>query len=277
MPCPCLKHSRMRSVIGLSALAVFVLGTLGLLGAWAVGALPPGFLEQPVYVWSAALVLGGALGLFLLLNSGLSVSPRARPFIFDRGTTRRGRLHINAGAVDFNVSAHAAEMAEILAGGQAAGGHTPRVRLDGGDAIISFPRRPVPLAGASASDVTLSPNVPWVVLVTTGIGELELDLFELSVPELEVRSAWGDVRLVAPAAGVTTATLSTWLGDARVEVPSGVAVQIKAKGGRFAEVRVDERRWPSRSNGTWVSRDFDSNPHRLTLDLATTFGNISVA
>jgi hypothetical protein len=267
----------MRSVIGLVALAVFVLGTLALLAAWAAGALPPSFLEQPIYIWTAAIVLGGALGLFLLLNSGFSVSPRARPFIFDRGTTRRGRLQINAGAVDFNVSAHAADMSEILAGGQAAGGHTPRVRLDGGDAIISFPRRPVPLAGASASDVTLTPNVPWVVEASSGLGELELDLFELSVPELAVRSGWGDVRLVAPAAGITSAKVTTWLGDARIEVPSGVAVQISAKGGRFAEVKVDEHRWPGGSNGSWISPDFESNPHRLTLNLATTFGNISVA
>jgi hypothetical protein len=261
----------------LLALAVCVLGPLALLGAWAAGALPPSFLQQPLYVWAVIIVLGGSLGLFILLNSGLSASARARPFIFDRGTTRRGRLNLNAGAIDFNVSAHAADMAEILAGGQAAGGHTPRLRLEGGDATLSFPRRPLPLVGEAVSDVTLSPNVPWVLELRTGLGELDLDLFALNVPTVDVRTSWGDVRLVAPSAGITTAGLTTWLGDARVEVPNGVAVRINARRTRFAEIKVDERRWPPAGSDTWASADFESNPHRLTLNLATSFGNISVA
>jgi hypothetical protein len=267
----------MRSVVALVALAVFVLGTLAFLGAWAAGALPADFLDRPLFVWTVVLVLGGSLGLFVLLNSGLSASPKPRPFIFDRGTTRRGRLNISAGAIDFNVSAHAADMSEILAGGQAAGGHTPRLRLEGGDATLSFPRRPLPLAGEVVSDVTLSPNVPWSLELRSGLGEFDLDLFELNVPTLEVRCGWGDIRLVTPTAGVTSASVSTWLGDARVEIPAGVAARIDARRSRFAEIKVDEDRWQPDGNGAWASADFDTNPHRLTLNLVTTFGNIAVS
>ncbi len=266
----------MRSVIALAALAVFVIGTLAVLGLLVADVLPPGFFSNPLYLWPTVLVLGGALVLFVLLNSGLSVSPKARPFIFDRGTTRRGRLSLHAGAIDFNVSAHAADMAEILAGGQAAGGHTPRLRLEGGDATLSFPRRPVPLVGEAMSDVTLSPNVPWVLDLRAGLGELDLDLFALNVPNLEVRTGWGDVRLVAPSAGITSAALTTWLGDARVEIPQGVAVRINSRPGRFAEVSVDEQRWARIENGVWASPDFDESAHQLTLNLNTSFGSISV-
>jgi hypothetical protein len=267
----------MRQQVGWLALAVFALAVAGLGIGLVAGLLPPDFFEQPSNVWLVVIVLGGSLGVFLLLNSSLSASPRPRPFIFDRGTVRRGRLQISAGAIDFNVTAHAAEMSDILAGGQAAGGQAPRLRQDGGDAIIVFPRRPLPLAGVTLSEVTLSPNVPWTVDVRSGLGQVELDLFELSIPSVEVRTGWGDVRLIAPAAGVTNASLVTWLGDARIEVPTGVAVRINARSQRFAQVKVDERRFPRSSNGAWASPDYATAQHRLTLNLNTTFGDISVA
>jgi hypothetical protein len=267
----------MRLLLGWLALTVFALGAIGLGAAWATDTLPPGIFNQPVNVIIAVVVLGGSLFVFLFLLTGLSASPQPKPFIFDRGTVRRGRLQVNAGAIDFNVSAHAAEMAEILAGGQASGGHTPRLRQDGGDAIIMFSRRPMPLAGVTHSDVTLSPNVPWTLDVRSGLGELELDLFELSIPSVDVRTGWGDVRMVAPAAGLTNASLATWLGDARVEIPDGVAVRINAQTQRFGEVKVDEKRWPRGGNGGWASPDFATARHRLTLNLTTTFGNITIS
>jgi hypothetical protein len=168
-------------------------------------------------------------------------------------------------------------MSEILAGGQAAGGHMPRLRQEGGDAIILFPRRPVPLAGGALSEVTLSPNVPWTIDVRSGLGHMELDLFELSTPSVDVRTGWGDVRLIAPAAGMTNASLVTWLGDARIEIPTGVAVRINARPQRFGQVKVDERRWPRGNNGAWASPDFATAQHRLTLNITTTFGDVSVA
>ena len=267
----------MRVVIGWVGLAVFVVGAAALLLAWSANALPPGFFDRPGNVWPVALVLGGGLGLFLLLNSGLSASARPRPYIFDRGEARRGRLRISAGATDFKVSAHAPDMAEILAGDQAAGGYTPQFSADGGEAAISFRRSPLPLRGVDLTEVTLSPNVPWLLEVKSGIGNLDIDLFELSVPSVEVRGRWGDAHLIVPAAGATNAALSTWLGDARIEVPAGVAVKIDSRSGRFAKINVDERRWPRQSNGAWASPDFDTSPHRLTLNLKTTFGDLSVS
>lgn len=267
----------MRVVLGWIALAVFLLGLGALLVGAVAGLLPDKFFDQAANVWAVAIVLGGALGLFLVLNSGLSASPRPRPFILDRGEARRGRLEIGAGAIDFNVSVHAPDMIEILAGGQAAGGHLPRFNAAGGEATIHFPARPLPIFGVDLSEVTLTPNVPWSVEVKTGLGNLELDLFHLNAPSVEVRTGLGDIHLITPTAGVTAASVTTWLGDTRIEVPTGVAVRINAKPSRFAEIKVDEKRWPRRDDGSWVSPDYTTAPHRLTLNLKTTFGNISVS
>lgn len=267
----------MRVVLGWIALAIFLLGIGALLLGAVTGLLPADFFDEAANVWAVAVVLGGALGLFLVLSSGLSASPRPRPFIFDRGEARRGRLEIGAGSIDFNVSAHAPDMVEILAGGQAAGGHLPRFNADGGAAAIQFPTRPLPIFGVDLSEVTLTPNVPWAVEVRTSLGNLDMDLFHLIVPSVEVRGALGDIHLITPTAGVTAASLTTWLGDARIEVPTGVAVRINARPSKFAEIKVDEKRWPRLDDGSWVSPDYTTAPHRLTLNLKTTFGNISVS
>lgn len=267
----------MRVVLGWIALAIFIVGAAALLVAWAASLIPAGYFDQPANVWTVALVLGGSLGLSLLLNSSLSANPHPRPFIFDRGEARRGRVQINAGAIDFNISAHAADMSEILAGGQAAGGHVPRFAADGGEVSLSFPRRPLPVAGADVSEVTLSPNVPWSLAVKSGLGNIDLDLFELSIPSVVVHGGWGDIHLMAPAAGVTTASLTTWLGDARIEIPIGVAGRISAKTSRFAQIKVDERRWPRAGDSVWASPDYAAAAHKLSLDLKTTFGSISVS
>lgn len=267
----------MRVVLGWIALAIFVLGAAALLMAWAAGLITAGVFDQPATVWTVALVLGGSLGLSLLLNSSLSASPRPRPFIFDRGEARRGRVQISAGAIDFNISAHAADMSEILAGGQAAGGHIPRFAASGGEASLSFPRRPLPLAGADLSDVTLSPNVPWTLAVKSDLGNIDLDLFELRIPSVVVQGGWGDIHLMSPAAGVTTASLATWLGDARIEIPIGVAARISARAGRFAQIKVDERRWPRAGDGVWASPDYAAAAHKLSIELQTKFGTIAVS
>jgi hypothetical protein len=144
----------------------------------------------------------------------------------------------------------------------------------GGPAFIPFVAS---RSGGSRMDLELNPDVPISLLtVQTGATDAHLDLSKLNIKgvELSVGAASTWMRL-PEAAGSTSAHISGGAATLTLEVPQGVAAQIRHRGG-LSTVNVDQSRFPSVGDEMYRSPDYDSAQNKLDLNLETGVTTIQV-
>src|SRR5262249_26954306 len=145
--------------------------------------------------WPLALVAAGAL----LIALGDERRPRPSfPFRVEQEALEDADLLASSGTADLRLGARSG-MGELAAGERPwAGG--PQVQRAGERATLWLERAWTPAAWRAASwRVDLSPRVAWRLNLRTTTGAADLDLAELTVTALRLRSVWGDARVTLPA------------------------------------------------------------------------------
>jgi hypothetical protein len=132
-------------------------------------------------------------------------------------------------------------------------------------------------SGSSHVDVNLSPNVPISSLtVQTGAADAHLDLSTLHVNTIDMSigatTAW--IRF-PEAAGASTAHISGGASTITLEIPDGVAAQIRHRGG-LSTFTIDQSRFPQVSEGLYRSTDYETAPNKLDLNIETGVTTIQV-
>jgi hypothetical protein len=95
-----------------------------------------------------------------------------------------------------------------------------------------------------AMSVQLSPDVPITLDAEMGASDARLDLSGLKVSELDVRTGASRTWIRLPeAAGTTTGSIRSGAAALTIEVPPGVAAQVRYEGG-VSNLEVDEARFP---------------------------------
>ena len=133
-------------------------------------------------------------------------------------------------------------------------------------------------SAATRLDVNLAPSVPITSLnIQTGATDARLDLAQLRVSSLDLSigaaSTW--VRL-PEAAGTTTAHISGGAASLTIEVPAGVAAQIRHRGG-LSTLDIDQARFPSVGEGLYRSPDYETAHNRVDITLETGVATIHVS
>lgn len=222
--------------------------------------------------WPVALILVGAL---VLIGA---VMPRAR------GVDEQVRIPA-AGATEGEV------ILKFGAGQLDVGAGTPGVLVDGtfeGGAIRRDlgPGRVELEADIAAIwpgigeglhwRVGLAPDIPITLRLEGGASRSVLDLSELLVPSLTVKTGASGTR-IRLSARVERAQVRVEAGAAQVsiEVPPGVAARIRSQVG-LGSSRVDERRFP-RLGDRWASPDFDVAERRVEIDASGGVGSITIS
>lgn len=191
----------------------------------------------------------------------------------------RARLRIRHGAGRLNLSA-GAPMGD-LAEGDFGGGVDVQSRRQGDllDTSLSVPVQFAPFQWAPGSSLDwtlgLARDVPISLDFETGASESFIDLSELRVSDVRLKSGASSTRLTLPAnAGFTRASIETGAAAVRVEIPSGVAAQIRAHSG-LASVTVDTQRFP-RNGDVYQSPDYDGAANKVELRIETGVGSVDV-
>jgi hypothetical protein len=110
-------------------------------------------------------------------------------------------------------------------------------------------------------------DVPLILNVETGASRNELDLSELRVTDLSVRTGASETTIRLPrAAGLTRARLDAGAASVRIWVPEGVAVRILGRM-QIGTNDIDTRRFPETTTG-WASPDFDTAENRVELAIS---------
>jgi hypothetical protein len=132
---------------------------------------------------------------------------------------------------------------------------------------------------ATRLDVSLNPGVPITLLnVQTGAADAHLDLSALKVSSLEMAvgasATW--IRLPAEVDGTTTAHISGGASSLTLEIPPGVAAQLRVRGG-LSNLSIDQNRFPNVGGGVYRSPDYATAQRKIDLNLETGLTSIQVS
>jgi Domain of unknown function (DUF5668) len=149
--------------------------------------------------------------------------------------------------------------------GRAAGGFVPFFGNRGGS------------SGASRLDVNLRPDLPLSLTVQTGATQARLDLSQLRVSSLDVSLGAADTWVRLPEnAGATTAHFSGGATSLTLEIPNGVAAQIRTRGG-LNTVSIDQTRFPAAGADTYRSPDYATATNKVDITVETGVSTIRVS
>jgi Domain of unknown function (DUF5668) len=130
--------------------------------------------------------------------------------------------------------------------------------------------------GEARLDVNLRPNLPLSLTVQTGATQAWLDLSQLRVGTLDVAMGAADTWVRLPeAAGTTTAHFSGGATSLRLEIPNGVAAQIRTRGG-LNTVSVDQSRFPAAGSDLYRSPDYSTAQNKVDITVETGVSTIRV-
>jgi hypothetical protein len=126
-------------------------------------------------------------------------------------------------------------------------------------------------------DVNLNPSVPLTLLsVQTGAADAHLDLSGLKLTSLEMAVGASSTWIRLPQTdGTTTAHISGGASTITLEIPPGVAAQLRHRGG-LSNFSIDQSRFPSAGAGVYRSPDYATAQRKVDLNLETGLTSIQV-
>lgn len=194
----------------------------------------------------------------------------------------RARIHVHHGAGQLRLAGGAP--AGTLAKGTFRGGVDWRSRWRGDllEVELHVPARTLPFLapwewgpGAMLEWQVALGDVPLTLDLETGASETALDLRELQVQELQLRTGASDTQVDLPArAGHTRVRVEAGVAAVTLRVPGGVAARILASGA-LAGIDVDTTRFP-RSGGRYESPGYEAAENRVEIDVRSALGSVEI-
>ena len=120
----------------------------------------------------------------------------------------------------------------------------------------------------------LSPSLPIVLRVNTGVGDSRLDLTELKITDLTVQTGVGQTTVLMPVAGRVTARIEGGVGDTTVNIPNGMEARVRVTTG-IGSVEVGGNTY-QRDGDVYTSPNFATAANRLELEVQGGIGRIRV-
>lgn len=223
-------------------------------------------------LWPLLLVV---LGAQILLRGDFLPSSAARTFGITRGSVEAATLEISAGEIDVNLRALQRE--GRLIAGQYAAQSRPQMNVNETRAHLKMERAATSWLSFADWEMGLAQDLPWQVLISTHLGQVNVDLSGLIVENAVIATGIGDLRVVCPYEALGPLRLRSALGHIQLIVPHGYQAQISAHGGRFSRVHADENRYFEPEPGLFIARDADEAAPLLEIQVENTFGDIYLA
>ena len=241
------------------------------------------------YPWSRMLTLGLLLLTFIaMMFSGMVLSPKMRnltretiqqPILAKRAEIQLGvsvgRLEIgqnNTGRlIDgfFDVRGNERLERENRMSGDV---QFARLEVKSVGSIVNFPN--LNTSASPTWNLGLSPSLPIVLRVNTGVGDSRLDLTELKITDLTVQTGVGQTTVLMPVAGRVTARIEGGVGDTTVNIPNGMEARVSVTTG-IGSVEVGGNTY-RRDGDVYTSPNFATAANRLELEVRGGIGRIRV-
>jgi hypothetical protein len=125
--------------------------------------------------------------------------------------------------------------------------------------------------------VALAPGVQQNLRITAGASEARVDLSKLRVSQLDLETGASTTWLRLPeAAGTTTAQVQAGAAQVEIELPEGVAAQVRYEGGLSALHVENPRLVREGGDGRYRTADYETNPNKVELRIETGASTVTV-
>ena len=229
--------------------------------------------------WPIALIM---LGVWFLFGRTIGGSFATETVNLPLSDIREARIRFHHGAGRLEIGP-AAEPGTLLSG-LFAGGVEQRLDRNGSAANLDLRARsdamfygwPGPgMHEGMTWNVNLTRDIPLQLEVETGASETRLNLQDLLVTELTVKTGASSTIATLPArAGTTRMNVHAGAASVEIRVPQGVAGRIQIKSG-LAGIHIDPNRFPA-SAGGYETPGFDSAPNKADIYVETGVGSIDI-
>ena len=124
-------------------------------------------------------------------------------------------------------------------------------------------------------EASLTRDIPLALDISSSAGSMSLDLSELQVTEVVVKSNAGECKVTAPSLpGTTVISIEANVSNVEVTIPVGVAARIKLNT-EVTTINIDKNRFPQ--NGDYfTSTDFDTGGKKVDITIKCNVGRVQV-
>ncbi|MFW5749077.1 MAG: hypothetical protein ACOCYT_05635 [Chloroflexota bacterium] len=214
------------------------------------------------------LIVAGAQ---VLLRGDIIPTSESRTFGITRGSVESATLEISSGGID--VAVRPLQREGRLIAGQFAPGARPALNVQDTYAHIRMDRAATPWFALTDWAAALATDLPWQVLVSTHLGQIDLDLSDVIIHEAIIASGVGDIRLVCPPEAFKPVYVRSALGNIHIVAPPGHRVRVQVNGSRFFRARHDEYRYDMTAPGIFDAKDADPDAPQVVIQVSGTFGD----
>ncbi len=124
-------------------------------------------------------------------------------------------------------------------------------------------------------DFGLSKEIPLALVFEIGAAEVDLDLSELQVRDLVIKTGASSTAIKLPdGAGATSVTVEAGAASLDITVPEGVAARISADSG-LSSVIVDQNRFPKQA-GVYQSPGYDSAGNKADIRIESGVAKVEI-
>jgi hypothetical protein len=124
-------------------------------------------------------------------------------------------------------------------------------------------------------NMRFKPTARYVFVLNTGASESRIDLTNLLVDSVSIKTGASSTDLALPqAAGFTTVKVRSGASSLSIKVPRNVAARIRATGGMM-DMNIDKSRFPQ-SGVYHQSNDYDMADNKVDLEIETGVGSVKI-
>lgn len=243
-----------------------------------------GYLSIEIWnlFWPLVLILAGIWFLWGSLHRPEPAEAEQRSI--DLQGAERAAVSIKHGAGRLQIDSRADP--GTLLSGTFRGGLNTQIRTSGSELRVdlkpepaNFPDVFMPWNWTSGEGLSwnlgINPEVELTLSLETGAGEAVLNLQELQIRELNLKTGASATEIFLPAAaGKTRVKIEAGAASVKVHVPEGVGGRIRTGGG-LNSMAVDQSRFP-RQDDVYLSPGYQDAEHQVDLDIETGLGSIEV-
>ncbi len=240
-----------------------------------------GFLSVNIWelIWPLFLII---LGVWILAGYFYQGTPlQAEEAKIPLEGASQAQIHIRHGAGRLSLDAGASS--GVLLEGKFDGGLDYKVKREGGLLNVEMhlpadrfarswlcgPRHPLDWS------LGLNREIPLSLDLETGASDMRLNLTDLRVTRLQLKTGASTTDLTLPAnAGTTQVKIRSGAASIIIRVPEEVAIRTRFKGG-LTGIKVNLNRFP-RIGDTYQSGNYESASNRVDLDIEAGVGSIDI-
>jgi hypothetical protein len=220
-------------------------------------------------LWPLLLVV---LGLQVLVRGDLGLSCETQHFGITRGSVEQATLRANSGELDMRVGA--LQRTGRLIAGQYTARSRPALQVNGNSATLTMLRGKTWLLSLANWDLNLATDVPWNLLLSTYLGEIEADLRGVIIGQARIATGFGDIHLMGPDNPAGPITAHSTLGYIYLAVPETMEAAVTVSGGPMFDVHVKGERWRQHDADRYVTLGYHEAIEPLDFTVSGTFGDL---